>query len=60
VLGNYYYLDISLLRVQNLVPGHEVRESPVVLLAVEQVGDVPLECWPLSLVQDSAGDVNIN
>ena len=50
---NAVVLDISLLRVQNLVPGHIVREAPVVLFAVEHVGNLPGELLPAPLVDQA-------
>ena len=50
---NAVVLDISLLRVQNLIPGHVVREAPVVLLAVKRVGDLPGVILPTPLVDQA-------
>ena len=44
-------LDVSLVRVADLGPGHVVGEAPVVLLAVEHVGDLPGELVPAPRVQ---------
>ena len=32
--------DVATFLIQHFVPGHEVAEAPVILLAVEQVGDL--------------------
>ena len=44
-------LDVTLVRVADLGPGHVVGEAPVVLLAVEHVGDLPGELVPAPRVQ---------
>ena len=44
-------LDVSLVRVADLGPGHVVGEAPVVLLAVEHVGDLPGELVPAPRVK---------
>ena len=41
--GDGVVLDVSLVRVADLGPGHVVGEAPVVLLAVEHVRNFPLE-----------------
>ena len=44
-------LDVTLVRVADLGPGHVVGEAPVVLLAVEHVGDLPGELVPAPRVK---------
>ena len=50
---NAVVLDISLLRVQNLVPGHVVRKAPFLLLVGEIVGNLPGELLPSPLVDQA-------
>ena len=44
-------LDVALVRVADLGPGHVVGEAPVILLAVEHVGDLPGELVPAPRVK---------
>jgi hypothetical protein len=46
------YLDIPLVRVLDIIQAHVVAEPPVVLLAVEDVPNLPGELGPLPLVND--------
>ena len=43
------YLDIPLVRVLDIIQAHVVAEPPVVLLAVEDVPNLPGELWLMTL-----------
>ena len=45
--GDRVILDVAFVRVHQVSPGHVLGEAPVVLLAVEHVGNLPLELLPV-------------
>ena len=50
--GDGVIFYVAFVRVQNLSPGHVMREAPVVLLTVEHVGNLPLELLPVPRVDE--------
>ena len=51
--GDGVIFYVAFVRVQDLCPGHVMTEAPVVLLAVEHVGDLPLELLPVPRTDQS-------
>jgi len=51
--GDGVVFDEPLLGIDHLVPGHVVAEAPVVLLGVEQVGNLPSEVLVLLVILDA-------
>ena len=47
-----FCLNISLVGVLYIIPAHVVTESPVFLLAVEEMSDLPAEAGAIPLVEE--------